>query len=47
MIGEEVAANFETFMRAAKNGDIALVSCKDKKGREYQVLSVVATGVEK
>ena len=47
MIGEEVAANFETFMRAAKNGDIALVSCTDKKGREYQVLSVVATGVEK
>ncbi len=47
MIGEETAANFETFMRAAKNGDIALVSCTDAKGRDYQVLSVVATGVEK
>ena len=46
MIEQDCAANFETFMRAAKNGDIALVSCQDAKGRELQVLTVVATGID-
>lgn len=42
MIQDECAANFQTFLRAAKNEDIALVSCKDAKGREFQVLCIVA-----
>lgn len=42
MIEQESQANFETFMRAAKNGDISLVSCTDAKGRKFDVIAVLA-----
>jgi hypothetical protein len=42
MIKDECAYNFKTFLRAAKNGDIALVSTKDAKGRDIQTLCIVA-----
>ena len=41
MIGKESKANFKTLMDAAKNDDISVVSCKDAKGREFQVLCVL------
>lgn len=42
MIQDECATNFETFLKAASNGDVALVSTKDAKGREFQTLCIVA-----
>lgn len=42
MIREECAANFETFLRAAANNDVALVATKDAKGRDFQTLCIVA-----
>ena len=42
MIELESQMNFETLMRAAKNGDISLVSCKDAKGRKFDVVAVLA-----
>ncbi|MBV72496.1 MAG: hypothetical protein CMH52_14320 [Myxococcales bacterium] len=42
MIGHESQSNFTTMMRAAKNGDISVVSCEDAKGRSFEVLCVVA-----
>ena len=42
MIGSESKYNFETLMKAAINDDVALVSCKDAKGRNFDVLAVVA-----
>lgn len=41
MIQQESQMNFTTFMKAAKNGDISLVSCKDAKGREFDVVAVL------
>ena len=41
MIRKECQVNFETFMRAAKNKDVSLVSCKDSKGRDFQVLCIL------
>ena len=41
MIQQESRMNFETFMKAAKNNDISLVSCKDAKGREFDVLAIL------
>ena len=42
MIRDECASNFETFLRAARNGDVSLVACKDAKGRDLQVMCVLA-----
>ena len=42
MIQKEAAANFTTFVTAAANEDVALVACKDAKGREFQTLCIVA-----
>ena len=42
MIGSESQYNFQTFVVAANNDDVALVACKDDKGRKFDVLTVVA-----
>jgi len=42
MISKESQFNFDTMIRAASNDDVAVVSCKDSKGRVFEVLCVVA-----
>jgi len=42
MIGKECQSNFNTFMLACKADDVSLVACKDSKGREFQVLCILA-----
>lgn len=42
MIGQESKANFQTVQLAAKNDDISVVACKDAKGREFEVLCILA-----
>tara|TARA_Y100001972_G_C7579721_1_gene290821 strand:- start:674 stop:937 length:264 start_codon:yes stop_codon:yes gene_type:complete len=41
MIQKESQINFEMFLKAARNDDISLVSCKDAKGREFDVLAIL------
>tara|TARA_R110001592_G_scaffold175527_3_gene414834 strand:+ start:2402 stop:2683 length:282 start_codon:yes stop_codon:yes gene_type:complete len=38
MISKESQRNFRELMRAVSQGDISVVECKDKKGRDFQVL---------
>jgi len=42
MIGQESQMNFQTLIKAVKNDDVALVSCKDAKGRQFDVLAIVS-----
>ena len=42
MIRQESAANFNTMVKATKNNDLSVVSCRDAKGREFDVLCVLA-----
>ena len=46
MIGKESEANFQTMLLAARNKDISIVSCTDAKGREFEVLCVLASVAE-
>ena len=41
MIKKECQRNFETFVQAIKRDDIAVVLCKNAKGKEFQTLCVV------
>lgn len=41
MIQPETEMNFRTFIEAAKNDDVSLVSCKDAKGRSFDVIAVL------
>ena len=41
MIKEECVRNFKTLKKAMESGDVAVVLCKDLKGREVQTICVV------
>jgi len=38
MISQETKKNFSTLQRAFSRGDVSIVSCKDSKGREHQMV---------
>ena len=46
MISKESEINFNTIVLAASNGDMSVVSCKDAKGREFDVLCVLASSID-
>ena len=46
MISKESQYNFDTMVKAVSNNDIAIVSCKDSKGREFEVLCVVTENTD-
>lgn len=46
MISLETKFNFNTLLAAAKEEDLAVVSCEDAKGKQFDVLVAVCPDIE-